>query len=167
MKVLLVSGHVLPERCEIDVNFGPIFDEVGLTIDLPLAGLVGQQFGDKSLDAIAASQHDLAHAAILQNRLQNLADALDSSQRAVALANQRYRRGLTDFLNVTDAERQLYELQDQYAVAQEDAVVQFIAVYKGLGGGWENYQNLPPAYFPKPAVVAEFTRVLNPGDPLK
>ena len=44
---------------------------------------------------------------------------------------------------------------------------QFIALYRSLGGGWENYQNLPPAYFPKPAVVAEFTRVLNPGDPLK
>jgi outer membrane protein TolC len=30
---------------------------------------------------------------------------------------QRYERGLTDFLNVVDAERQFYDLQEQYAAA--------------------------------------------------
>ena len=62
----------------------------------------------------------------------------------MTLANQRFDRGLTDFLNVTDAERQLYELQDQYAIAQQDVVVQCIAIYKGLGGGWESYQQDRP-----------------------
>jgi len=94
-----------------------------------------------------------------QDRLQNLTDALTASQRAVTLANERYDRGLTDFLNVTDAERQLYEIQDQYAVAQEDVVVQFIAVYKALGGGWENYQSIPPIHKPQPAIVATFQRI--------
>jgi outer membrane protein TolC len=90
-----------------------------------------------------------------------------ASQRAVSLASERYERGLTDFLNVVDAQRQEYDIEEQYTDAQVGADEQFIALYRSLGGGWENYQNLPPAYFPKPAVVAEFTRVLNPGDPLK
>jgi NodT family efflux transporter outer membrane factor (OMF) lipoprotein len=85
-----------------------------------------------------------------ENRLANLSDALVSSKRAVTLSQQRYEQGLTDFLNVLDAEQQLYELQDEYAVAQETVVLQFIALYKGLGGGWENYQNIPPLRKPEP-----------------
>lgn len=102
-----------------------------------------------------------------QQRLRDLANALTASQRAVDLAQQRYDRGLTDFLNVLDAERQLYDLQDQYAVAQEDVVVQFIALYKGLGGGWEEYQKIPPLRKPQPAIVATVREVLSPDNPEK
>ena len=90
-----------------------------------------------------------------------------ASRRAVELAQKRYDRGLTDFLNVLDAERQLYDLQDQYAVAQADVVVQFIALYKGLGGGWESYQKIPPIRKPQPAIVATVREVISPDDPLK
>jgi NodT family efflux transporter outer membrane factor (OMF) lipoprotein len=102
-----------------------------------------------------------------QQRLSKLGDAMVASQRAVTLANERYQRGLTDFLNVVDAQRQEYEIEEQYTQAQMGADEQFIALYRSLGGGWENYQNLPPPYFPKPAILAEFSRVLNPGEPLK
>jgi NodT family efflux transporter outer membrane factor (OMF) lipoprotein len=102
-----------------------------------------------------------------QQRLAKLGDAMVASQRAVSLANERYERGLTDFLNVVDAQRQEYEIEEQYTDAQVGEDEQFIALYRSLGGGWENYQKLPPPYVPKPAIVAEFTRVLSPGNPLK
>ena len=56
---------------------------------------------------------------------------------------ERYERGLTDFLNVVDAERQFYDLQEQYAAAQVAQGEQFVQLYKSLGGGWENYQAVP------------------------
>jgi NodT family efflux transporter outer membrane factor (OMF) lipoprotein len=102
-----------------------------------------------------------------QQRLRDLASALVASRRAVDLAQQRYDRGLTDFLNVLDAERQLYDLQDQYAMAQEDVVVQFISLYKGLGGGWEEYQKIPPLRKPQPAIVATVREVISPDNPEK
>ena len=102
-----------------------------------------------------------------QERLSNLSEALAASQRAVSLASQRYDRGLTDFLNVVDAERQQYDLQQQYAAAQVSVGEQFVALYKGLGGGWEQYQSIPPIRRPQPAIVAAFRRLLNPEDPLK
>ena len=102
-----------------------------------------------------------------QNRLQDLTDALSDGQRAAKLANQRYNRGLTDFLNVTDAERQLYEIQDQYAVAQEDVVIQYIAIYKSLGGGWETYQKIPDIRKPQPAIVATIREIISTDDPQK
>jgi outer membrane protein TolC len=90
-----------------------------------------------------------------------------ASQRAVTLANERYTRGLTDFLNVVDAERQEYDIQEQYTDAQVAAAEQFIALYRGLGGGWENYQSLPDIHRPEPAIIAMFHRVLSPSTALK
>ena len=103
-----------------------------------------------------------------QERVSKLGDALIASQRAVTLANERYARGLTDFLNVVDAERQAYDIEEQYSDAQVSVDEQFIALYRSLGGGWEKYQTLPPVHIPQPAIVAAFHRVFaRGGDVLK
>ncbi len=96
-----------------------------------------------------------------QQRLRELSVALEQSKRAVALATERYERGLTDFLNVLDAERQEFTIEDQYALAQEAVVMQYIALYKALGGGWELYDELPPLKEAQPALVATIRRLSN------
>jgi NodT family efflux transporter outer membrane factor (OMF) lipoprotein len=102
-----------------------------------------------------------------QLSLGKLETALVASQRAVTLANERYERGLTDYLNVVDAERQEYDIEEQYTAAQVAAAEEFIELYRSLGGGWQNYQALPPIHRPEPAVIAMFQRVLSRSDPLK
>ncbi len=99
--------------------------------------------------------------------LQSLGEALTASQRAVTLANERYARGLTDFLNVVEAERAEYGLEDEYARAQVNACEEFIALYRGLGGGWQNYQDVPPVTAPLPAVAAMFRELLTRNTALK
>ena len=106
---------------------------------------------DDSLEAYAAQRA----------RLKDLGLAMLAGQRAVELATERYNRGLTDFLNVVDAERQYYDLQEQYAVAQIAQGEQFVQLYKSLGGGWQNYQDVPPIRRPQPAIVAAFRRALS------
>ena len=96
-----------------------------------------------------------------QQRLRELSVALEQSKRAVSLATERYERGLTDFLNVLDAERQEFTIEDQNAVAQEAVVIQYIALYKALGGGWELYDQLPPLKEAQPALVATVRRLTN------
>ncbi len=96
-----------------------------------------------------------------QSRLENLSDAMLAAQRAVDLATARYDRGLTDYLNVIDAERQFYDLQDQYAIAQVTQGEQFVQLYKSLGGGWENYQTVPGIRRPQPAIIAAFRRLFG------
>jgi outer membrane protein TolC len=110
---------------------------------------------------------DVQNYAADQLSLKNLGDALVASQRAVTLANQRYDRGLTDFLNVVDAEREEYYIEEQYVDAQTSLVGQFIALYRDLGGGWQSYQEVPPIERPLPAVVAIFRETLGRDDPLK
>jgi NodT family efflux transporter outer membrane factor (OMF) lipoprotein len=102
-----------------------------------------------------------------QVSLSRLETALTASQRAVTLANERYQRGLTDYLNVVDAERQEYDIEEQYAATQVAAAEEFIELYRSLGGGWENYQALPPIHRPEPAIIAMFQRTLSRNDPLK
>jgi NodT family efflux transporter outer membrane factor (OMF) lipoprotein len=102
-----------------------------------------------------------------QLSLGKLETALVASQRAVTLANERYERGLTDYLNVVDAQRQEYDIEEQYTAAQVACAEDFIGLFRSLGGGWENYQALPPVHRPEPAIIAAFQRVLRHDDPLK
>jgi outer membrane protein TolC len=99
--------------------------------------------------------------------LGKLETGLLAGERAVTLANERYQRGLTDFLNVVDAERQEYEIEEQYTGAQVSAAEEFIELFRSLGGGWQDYQALPSIHRPEPAIVAMFQRVLSRSDPLK
>ena len=95
----------------------------------------------------------------LLERQRDLGNALDQSRHAVELATERYERGLTDFLNVLDAQRQQFGLEEQYVIAQQAAAVEFVFLYKALGGGWELYQDLPPIPEPQPAILATFRRL--------
>lgn len=113
------------------------------------------------LDAVAEVDDAIGNYTAQRDRLDRLNDALAASRRAVDLATQRYERGLTEFLNVLDAQRQLYAIQDDYAVGQQAVVLQFIAVYKSLGGGWERYQSVPAIPRPQPAVIAAGAQLLG------
>ena len=110
---------------------------------------------DSALDAYAAQQ----------DRIKNLDQAMDAGQRAVDLSTQRYNRGLTDYLNVVDAERQFYDLQEEYAQAQVSEGEQFVQLYKSLGGGWQNYQHIPAIRRPQPVVIAAFRRAIENSAP--
>jgi NodT family efflux transporter outer membrane factor (OMF) lipoprotein len=98
-----------------------------------------------------------------RSRLASLDHAVDAGKRALDLANKRYDRGLADFLNVLDAQRQLFELQDQYALSEGETATQFIAVCKALGGGWEGVAPPPAPPAPQPAIIAATRRALDPA----
>jgi multidrug efflux system outer membrane protein len=71
-----------------------------------------------------------------QRRADSLFKAARASEQAAKLARARFEAGVTDFLNVLDAERQLLADRDGLAQAQTDAGTSLIAVYKALGGSW-------------------------------
>jgi NodT family efflux transporter outer membrane factor (OMF) lipoprotein len=108
---------------------------------------------DTAVDAYAAQQ----------DRLRHLGDALTAARRAVTLATERFDRGLTDSLNVIDAQRQEYEIEQQYVAAQESAAAQLVTLFKSLGSGWEDYQVFPPIPPPLPAIAAAFKALFVPN----
>ena len=79
----------------------------------------------------ALVSYDRAHA-----RLAILENAVRSSARAAELAQQRFEAGLTDFLQVLDAERTLLDAENQLALGHTAAATALVAVYKSVGGTW-------------------------------
>src|SRR5262249_16780514 len=74
-----------------------------------------------------------AHARV---RRETLVAAAASNQRAVDLATALYSRGLSDFLNVLDAERNLFTTQNDLALSDTSVSTDLVALHKALGGGW-------------------------------
>ncbi len=72
-----------------------------------------------------------------QERCRQLREAVAASRQAAALARQLYDQGLIEFLNVLDAERSLYQIEDQHAQSEQAVVTYLVALFKALGGGWE------------------------------
>jgi NodT family efflux transporter outer membrane factor (OMF) lipoprotein len=102
-----------------------------------------------------------------QTSFKNLGDALVAAQRAVTVANARYDRGIIDYLNVVDAEREEYAIQEEYVDTQTAVDDQFVSLYRDLGGGWQSFQKVPGIVRPLPAVLAIFRDTLARSDALK
>ena len=69
-------------------------------------------------------------------RRDRLYEAVDASQRTVELVKTQYMSGLTDFLNLLDAQRTLASQQDSWAESEGQVVQNLIALNRALGGGW-------------------------------
>lgn len=71
-----------------------------------------------------------------RERSQHLADASRSAAAAVGYVRDLYREGITDFQNVLDAERTLFRSEDLAAISRGNSVLEWIRIYRALGGGW-------------------------------
>jgi NodT family efflux transporter outer membrane factor (OMF) lipoprotein len=98
-----------------------------------------------------------------QERLKGLDRALAAAHQATLIATKRYDRGLTDFLNVLDAERQEFDLEARHVATRQTAADDLVALYKALGGGWSLNEPLPPIRTPLPAVIAAAKHLLAPA----
>ena len=72
------------------------------------------------------------------------------------IANDQYANGVTGFLTVLDAERSLFASEDAMAVSDGAISLDLVALYKGLGGGWESTEKQSPKTpkFPRPPMPA-------------
>ena len=67
------------------------------------------------------------------------------------VAKLRYEGGVSSYLEVQDAERQVFSAELDLAQAQRDELAGVIQLYKALGGGWQ----AEPSAAPPPAGVRE------------
>ena len=95
------------------------------------------RFEQSLLGALKDVEDALVLHAREQTRRATLARAVAAQQKAVELADQRYAQGLVDFLNVLDAQRQLYMAQDALVQSERAVITHTIALYKAVGGGWQ------------------------------
>ena len=84
--------------------------------------------------ALEETENALAGFGGQRQRLAYLREAERAAAEAVALARQRYRDGVSDFLGVLDAERTLLSLQEQLVTSETFTATSLVRLYKSLGG---------------------------------
>jgi NodT family efflux transporter outer membrane factor (OMF) lipoprotein len=152
--VLLGSaGRQASQLHDITVGAGNFFG-AGPAVSLPIftAGRIRSQvhvqdarlqqasiaYRSAVLSALEETENALVNYAQEQIRHERLESAVKSNEEAVQLSSELYKAGLTDFLSVLDAERELYSNQDLLAQSRTAKTVDLIALYKALGGGWQS-----------------------------
>ncbi len=141
----------------------PILDFGALDASIEIADYRAHELAAtyKQTILVAVQQVDEANATYrgFRESLRSLDTAIDAARQATKVATERYDRGLTDFLNVLDAERQQFALEQQRAEVVRLAGDSFVTLYKALGGGWPPNEIIPSIRHPDPAVVAAFKRL--------
>jgi len=72
---------------------------------------------------------------------QDLAIAVRAARLTLQLAQMRYDRGLTNYLDVVDAERQLLETEQNSVIVLGNRFVSTVMLIRALGGGWGPCEN--------------------------
>src|ERR1700722_4629970 len=143
----------------------PLLDFGALDAQIEIADLQTRGFLASYRQAIltAVRQVDDAEASYRaqQQRLASLDRALQAARQATQLATERYDRGLSDFLNVLDAEREQYELEERHVVTRQAEADDLVMLYKALGGGWPSNEVIPPIRPLQPALIAAAKHLLD------
>lgn len=101
------------------------------------AGLAASRFDRRAL-------HLSLTASLVDTWLRQgaLAERLRLAERALQLAERRYRAGADDLLNLLDAQRTLYEAEDRSVQLRLARLQSRVALARALGGGWRPLKSL-------------------------
>lgn len=120
----------------------PIFQGGQLRSTLQLRQAQQQEAAIAYQKTVLQAWHDVDNALTAykaeQTRRDELIQAVAENRRALALAQSRYQQGVADFLTVLDAQRSLLATQQQLASSTATVSSNLVALYKALGGGWED-----------------------------
>ena len=100
-----------------------------------------------------------------QERAEFLARSTAAAKSAFDLVMQQYREGLKDFTAVLVAQQALLNEQDNLTVTLGNLSSNLVAVYRGLGGGWEIREGkelVPPEVKEEMAKRTDWGRLLAP-----
>jgi outer membrane protein, multidrug efflux system len=104
-------------------------------------------YEQKVLSALGEVENALVTFNGEQETQRILDEAVTSGQKAVTIANGLYEAGLSDFLNVLQSEKALYQSQDQLVLSEQRLNLSIVSLFKALGGGWyiEEQTNKTPS----------------------
>jgi multidrug efflux system outer membrane protein len=134
-------------------NWASHFYSFGPSVSLPIFE-GGKLTANLKLARAQTAEAALAYRGTVLNALREVEDALvayrtdrvardkteetvKSAELTLYLAHNRYDHGLSDFIQVLDAERTLVSARQQLVQADIGLTNDVVALYKALGGGWE------------------------------
>jgi NodT family efflux transporter outer membrane factor (OMF) lipoprotein len=125
------------------VVFGPVVSFPLLDLgrvhqQVSLAQAVQADAETRYTDVVLRAREEANSAVVAYDRARErvrlLTEAAKSSEHALALAQERFEAGLTDFLQVLDAQRTSLDAESQLASAQTAAATALVGLYRATGG---------------------------------
>jgi multidrug efflux system outer membrane protein len=101
------------------------------------------------LSALQEVENALIASAKEQAHREALAAAVAANRKAVSLAETLYTEGQTDFLSVLQAQGALYATEDALVQSNRTVSTNLVALYKALGGGWQDNPSENPTALAK------------------
>ena len=124
-----------------------IFDHGRLTNTVLVQDARYQQLYEQYQDSVLRAAREVDDAAVgfvkTGEQIVLLTDAVKAAQRSLDLATIQYREGLTDFQRVLDSQQTLFSQQELLVTTRGNLAQNLIALYKAMGGGWEQGRNRP------------------------
>jgi outer membrane protein, multidrug efflux system len=124
-----------------------VFDHGRLTNTVLVQDARFQQLYEQYQDAVLRAAREVDDAAVgfarTGEQIVLLADAVAAAQRSLDIATLQYREGLTDFQRVLDSQRTVFSQQELLVTSRGNLTQSLIALYKAMGGGWEQARSRP------------------------
>lgn len=133
-------------------GFGPsltwnVFDHGRLTNSVLVQDARFQQLYEQYQNAVLRAAREVDDAAVgfakTGEQIVLLTDAVKAAQRSLDIATLQYREGLVGFERVLDAQRVLFTQQELLVTSRGNLTQSLIALYKAMGGGWEQGRSRP------------------------
>jgi multidrug efflux system outer membrane protein len=120
----------------------PIFNAGRIRANIKVQNEIAQQALLAYRQTVLTALQDVESALIAyakdQQHRTSLADAVKYNTTAVNLSLKLYTAGEIEFLNLLTAQHNLYASEDALVQADRSIDTDLVALYKALGGGWQN-----------------------------
>lgn len=97
---------------------------------------VGYNYEKTVLNAFAEVENSLASIRTYSSEFTARQTQVAATEKSLMLSKALYDNGYTSFLQVLDAERELYNSQFEKSIALQNQLISTVRLYKALGGGW-------------------------------
>lgn len=149
---LTAEGGVLAASLKGLTAHNPLYWAATLDIAQPLIGfgrlkraeeVAVEQWRQASLNyhqsvlqAVADVENALVAIATYNGQVEHNITLLEANRKLQVISTALYAEGMADYIDVTDAERNLYDAQINYVGLMTNQLLSYVALYKALGGGW-------------------------------
>jgi multidrug efflux system outer membrane protein len=123
-----------------------LFEGGRLRADLRFAGATYEEmvanYRESVLTAFSEVEDSLAAQSLLGNQYEAQSQALIAARKQLEIANNRYREGLTTYLDVATAESSELSIEFSTVQLRGQQLVAAVTLVKSLGGGWQESKEL-------------------------
>jgi multidrug efflux system outer membrane protein len=120
---------------------GPIFqfgrNKKRVEIEKKISEQFVLQWEQSVLIALKEVQDGLVGIETYQKERQSLERLVGATRKTYDLAYARYESGYSNYLELLDAERMLFDAENNAAIVRREQLISYVQLYMALGGGWD------------------------------